>query len=309
MDRQYTDGGLFARLDDAAKALTWSQGGSGAGLVLSTCPTCRVTRLEPHLSRALLLRRLRLPLSLSLRNCRCGLPLDACGHHRAACAQAGVLGRRGYALESAAVRICREAGGRVTTNVMVRDLDLEVPNAADARRLEVVVDGLPLLGGVQLAVDTALVWCALFMRTVRARTDGVALVAARRRKEATYPELVERRGRARLVVLAMDVGGKWSPETQSCVSLLASAKGRPESLLMRRHVEQAWRFRWGALLSCSTALVVAFSLLEWPGARGADGTCPRAHEVERACLHAGLSQCAVAWLSFVHPWSLRAPAP
>ena len=147
-------------------------------------------------------------------------------------------------------RICIDPGCRVTTNVMVRDTDLEVPNAADARRLEVVVDGLPLFGGVQLAVDTALVWCALFMRTVRARSDGVALVAARRRKKATYPELVGRRGRARLVVLVMEVGGRWSPETQSFVSLVASAKGRRESPLMRRHVEQAWRFRWGALLSC-----------------------------------------------------------
>ena len=137
-------------LDDTAKALTHSQGGSGAGLALSTCPTCRVTRLELHLFRVLLLRHLRLPFSLTFRNCRCGLPLDACGHHRAACARAGVLGRRVYALESAAARICREAGGRVTTNVMVRVLDLAVPNAADARRLEVVVDGLPLFGGAQL---------------------------------------------------------------------------------------------------------------------------------------------------------------
>ena len=46
------------------------------------------------------------------------------GHHRSACAVAGVLGRRGFPLENAAARICREAGGRVRTNVLVRDLDL-----------------------------------------------------------------------------------------------------------------------------------------------------------------------------------------
>ena len=45
----------------------------------------------------------------------------------------------------------------MTTNVMVRDLDLPVLNATDSRRLEVVVDGLPLFGGSQLAVDTTLV--------------------------------------------------------------------------------------------------------------------------------------------------------
>ena len=37
----------------------------------------------------------------------------------------------------------------MTTNVMVRDLDLLVLNATDSRRLEVVVDGLPLFGSLQ----------------------------------------------------------------------------------------------------------------------------------------------------------------
>ena len=106
-----------------------------------------------HLFRVILLRRLRQALPLSVRNCRCGLPLDFSGHHRAACARAGMLGRRGYALESVAARICREAGGRVRTNMFVRDMDLDVP-VNDGRRLEVVVDGLPLHGGAQLAVDT-----------------------------------------------------------------------------------------------------------------------------------------------------------
>ena len=45
----------------------------------------------------------------------------------------------------------------MATNFFVRDMDLGVPNAYDNRRLEVVADGLPLLGGVQLAVDTTLV--------------------------------------------------------------------------------------------------------------------------------------------------------
>ena len=56
-------------------------------------------------------------------------------------------------------RVQREGGARVTTNVLVGDLDLEVPNAArDGRRLEVVADGLPLFGGVQLTIDTTLVF-------------------------------------------------------------------------------------------------------------------------------------------------------
>ena len=79
------------------------------------------------------------------------------GHHRAACARTGVPGRRGFALESAAARICREAGGRLRTIFFVRDMDLPTATLEDARRLEVVVDGLPLHGGAQLAVDTTLV--------------------------------------------------------------------------------------------------------------------------------------------------------
>ena len=80
--------------------------------------------MDPQLCRMLLLRRLHLPLPLTARHCRCGLPLDSRGHHRAACARVGVLGRRGYPLESVVAQICREAGGRVTTNVLVRDLDI-----------------------------------------------------------------------------------------------------------------------------------------------------------------------------------------
>ena len=105
----------------------------------------------------LLLRRLQLPLPLTVRSCQCGHFLDAHGHHRTACARAGVLARRGFSVESVASRICREAGGRVSTNILVRDLDLDLEDPGDARRLEVVVDGLPLHGGSQLAVDTTLV--------------------------------------------------------------------------------------------------------------------------------------------------------
>ena len=168
---------------------------------------------------------------------------------------------------------------------------LAVPHAADARRLEVVVDGLPLFGGVQLAVDTTLV-CALHAngsaRRGAAHTDGVVLTAARRRKDSTYPELVGRRGRARLVVLAVEVGGRWLPETQSFLSQLGSAKARAESPLMRRRVEQAWRTVGRPVVTAARA--VAMSLLEWQGTRGADGTCPPSHEVNALA-------CSLVWLS------------
>ena len=112
-------------------------------------------------------------------------------------------------MENVAARICREAGGRVTTNVMVRDMDLARPDVHDTRRLEVVVDGLSIFGGVQLVVDTTVV-SALHAngeaQRNAARKDGVALEAARRRKERTYR--AARGGRVRLIVLGVEVGGR-----------------------------------------------------------------------------------------------------
>ena len=117
----------------------------------------RVTRFDAQPFHLLLCRRLHLPLPLTLRTCRCGRQLDMFGHHRAACADVGVLGKRGFPLECAAAQICREAGARVATNVWVRDMDLGEFNALDGRRLEVVADGLSLWRGAQLAIDTTLV--------------------------------------------------------------------------------------------------------------------------------------------------------
>ena len=94
-------------------------------------------------------------------------------------------------------------------------MDLGVP-VGDSRRLEVVVDGLPLRGGAQLAVDTTLV-CALHEdgrpRRRAAEFDGVALQAAERKKFTTYRELVGPCSRAKLVLLAVEVGGRWSEQT------------------------------------------------------------------------------------------------
>ena len=83
--------------------------------------------------------------------CRCGGALDVCGDHHTACP--GVLGPRGVPLERAAARVCREAGARVANNVLLREMNLDVPLA---RRIEVLANGLPLYQGAQVAVDTTL---------------------------------------------------------------------------------------------------------------------------------------------------------
>ena len=73
-----------------------------------------------------------------------------------------------------------------------------------------VADGLTLWQGVQFATDTTLVSPLRGDGSARPRAadhNGTALEAARRRKEATYPELARgTEGRARLVVLTAEVG-------------------------------------------------------------------------------------------------------
>ena len=210
-----------------------------------------------------------------MHSCRCGRPLDQFGHHRAACARAGILGKRGFALESVLARVCREAGGRVTTNVLLRELDIGLMNEADGRRLEVVADGLPLFGGAQLAVDTTVVSALRSDGTAiprAAHTAGVALEAARRRTEGRYPELVGPRARSRLVVFAVEVGGRWSGESQTFISQLARARA-----------EQAWRIRWGGVLCGGTGS--RFLSVGASSGSGCDGDTPLFHDVERD-LHA-----------------------
>ena len=176
--------------------------------------------------------------------------------------------------------------------MLLRDLDLEIADRADERRLEVAVDGLPLFGGAQFAIDATIVSPLRGDGSARrgaSAEDGVALSAAKRKKERRYPELVGPRRRARLVVAGVEVGGRWSHETKLLVSQFARAKARQEPWLLRRRSEQAWRLRWGSLIACAVARAVALSLLELPRAVGVDGDIPAGHDVERAFLHVGLS--------------------
>ena len=161
----------------------------------------------------------------------------------------------------------------------------------DARRLEIVAEGLPLYGGAQLAVDTTLLsahHCDGTATPGAAHVDGAALVVARRRKERAYPELVGPRSRAKLVVLAGEVGGRWSEETATFLRLLAVARARSESALMRRRAEQAWRMRWGGMLACAGARAFAASLLEQRSNVGGDGIQPLLSDVLSEFRHAGL---------------------
>ena len=183
---------VWPHLSPAEPAMVRSQSGPLASVPFTAMPTRRNTRIDPEPFRVLLLRRHRSPLLLAVCTCRCGRLLDDLGHHRAACSTAGVLGRRGFAVESAIAQICREGGARVSVNAMLRDLDISA-QVTDSRRLEVVAEGLTLFGGCQLALDATLVSPLHRDGTHRRKADtvdGMSLRAARKDKEKTYPGAV-----------------------------------------------------------------------------------------------------------------------
>ena len=90
---------VWPLLSSSQRASVRSQSGPLASVPFTSFPTCRVTRMESGPFRVLLLRR------LSVRSGVCGRRLDLFGQHRAACSRAGVLSRRGFAVESAVEQI------------------------------------------------------------------------------------------------------------------------------------------------------------------------------------------------------------
>ena len=72
------------------------------------------------------------------------------------------------------------------------------------------------------------------------------------------------------------VGGGPRQESQ-----LARVKARHEPRILSQRVQQAWRSRWQAILSCAAANAFARSLLELRTAVGTDGDTPASHDVLR----------------------------
>ena len=113
---------------------------------------------------------------------------------------------------------------------MLPDLDRARLEAFDVRRLEGVVDGLAVVGGRPLAVETTLeyiLYCDGSPLRRVADTDGVGIQTACRRKSAHIQSWLDC---ATVVVWAVD--GQWWPvpsDTQSCLSQIAN--GRVEKKL------------------------------------------------------------------------------
>ena len=257
---------VLPQLVPAERAMLHSQGGPLAGLPLTAIPVHPHVRFDSDLFRVLLLRRLRLPLPLSSRTCRCGRPLDCLGHHHASC---GTGAERPY------IGVCSGSHLQRSWRESLHQRLLEGLGSLGH-------EGFPAFHGAQLAIDTTLV------SPLRADGEphrrcanegGVALVAARRRKTRTHPELSGERGRAKLVVLAGEIGGRFSEEAHSFLRTLARAKVRSIPEPLRSRARQSWMHRWGSMLPCAVAHAFASSLLDRRGHPGVDDDLPTEPDV------------------------------
>ena len=182
-----------------------------------------------------------------------------------ACATSGVLGRRGFPLESAAARVCREAGTRVHTYVMVKDLDLLTHDRVDNRRLEVIADPLLAWGSATgHRHHTCVHWHEMVQSSgvPTARTEHFWWKPEGGKNAPTRCWQVG--GRAKLV-LAAEVGGR-------------SAKALSAPYLLQSKAKAGWLHRWSCLLGCTAAKSFAVSLLDGSAA-GVGGSTPSVHDV------------------------------
>ena len=113
------------------------------------------------------------------------------------------------------------------------------------------------------------------VRTSSNRSDGAALEVARR---TTFPELSSESGRARLVVLAAEVGGRWSGDG---VTALVKARAQEVPLVMQGRAETAWARWWSAVLACTAAGAFSVSLLDRRNVSGTHAEVPSVSEVMR----------------------------
>ena len=168
-------------------------------------------------------------------------------------------------------------------NVRLQDMNVPGISGFDGREIEVVANGLPLWGGAQLAVDTTLVSPVRRNGTPQPRAgevDGRQLQVARRRKETKYRELLQAR-RCHLVVVAVEVGGRWSDEAIKFLQLLAKAKARSQPQILRTAAKAAYFHRWTGIMAVAAQRALAATLLELPvdGAEGVDGDPPFLEDV------------------------------
>ena len=107
------------------------------------------------------------------------------------------------------------------------------------------------------------------------------LDAACRKKERAYQELSGDGGRARLVVLAAEVGVTMVERNGAVPECFGGGTVTVSPLILQGRAKAAWLRRWSAMLACSAARAFAVSLLDRRNVPGVGGDHPSVHEVLR----------------------------
>ena len=119
--------------------------------------------------------------------------------------------------------------------------------------------------GTQAAVDTTLVSPVTRAGGAEPHADRVQGTAfeqaAKRKRLHAYPELAVAR-RCKLVVLAVEVGGRFGPEAVAFLRQLAKARARESHTRLRPGVRRGSLQRWTGMPAAQCSL--AYSLLELP---------------------------------------------
>ena len=131
-------------------------------------------------------------------------------------------------------------------------------SSIDDRRIQVIANGLALWGGAHTTLVSPLTRAGEPRRQA-GRFAGAALTDARKAKERAYPELLHN-SRCRLVVLGIEVGGRWSEEAASFITSLARTKTRDTPAPLR-HAAASLISRWTAFLTHAAMTAFAASLL------------------------------------------------
>ena len=224
-----------------------------AGVPFSCIPSSTATRFESQEFRLLLS-----DVSCAQRPCPRQVAAVAVHSIQVATTVQLVRTRRSFGAEG--IPLGERPGTRVQRGREESDNERARPGpglATQSRSRQSPIGG----GGAQLAVDTTMVSPVRMDGSPRqqcATTDGAAMARARVRKERTYPELAQAHGRARLVVVACEVGGRWSGEALSFLNSLANTEVLDEPEDFRKVVKAAWLRGWKALLACASGEGIRF---------------------------------------------------
>ena len=139
-------------------------------------------------------------------------------------------------------------------NQTLAEMRIENVSPMDDRKVEIVAKNLPLRHGLPLVCDASLVSPIRANGIARPRAahePRVAIANIEDVRAATYPELVTS-NRCKFLVLASEVGGRWSATTCRLIRDLASAKSQEAAPRLRKAVAFALENWWWSMISVAT---------------------------------------------------------